>query len=66
MAGYMAEAGGVELSVSNPTESELKAFNPMNNSSLDIQKIKDIGYQDSFSVREACRHTIEIIRDCLK
>jgi nucleoside-diphosphate-sugar epimerase len=65
MAKYMADAGNVELSVGIPTEKELKSFNPMNNSSLNNQKIKDIGYKDTFGVKEACTHTVKILKECL-
>ena len=63
MAQYMAEAGSVELIVGEPSEKELMAFNPMNNSCLNINKIKNIGFRNSFSVRDACDHTVKIIKN---
>lgn len=65
MAQFLAEAGNVELKISEPTEGDLKQFNPMNNSSLNDDKIRSIGYQDFFSVREGLMHTVEIIRALL-
>lgn len=65
MAQIYANAGGVELLAKAPTEEELKAFNPMMNSSLNNEKIKELGYRDTFSVLEGLTHTVQIIRECL-
>ena len=35
----------------------------MNNSSLNNEKIKDIGYTDTFSVQEGLTHTVEILKE---
>ena len=35
----------------------------MNNSSLNNEKIKAIGYRDSFSVQEGLMHTVEILKE---
>lgn len=63
MALILAKAGNVELTADEPTEAELKAFNPMNNSSLDNSRVKMLGYQDSFSVEEGLSHTVQILRE---
>ena len=63
MAEIYAEAGNVELTIAEPTEAELKAFNPMNNSSLNNSKIKGLGYRDTFSVEEGLGHTVEILKE---
>ena len=65
MAQMLAEAGKVELKINEPTESDLRKFNPMNNSSLNNEKIKAIGYKDSLSVREGLVHTVEILADLI-
>lgn len=62
MAHILAEAGNVNLKIKEPTEDDLKQFNPMNNSSLNNEKIKGIGYTDAFSVREGLTHTVEILK----
>lgn len=62
MASILAEIGNVNLSVSEPTEADLRRFNPMDNSSLDNSKIKAIGYKDTFSVREGLEHTVQILK----
>lgn len=63
MAEIYAKAGNVELIVAKPTESEIKAFNPMNNSALDNTKVKELGYHDVFSVEEGLVHTVEILKE---
>ena len=63
MASILAKAGNVELTVTEPTESEFIAFNPMNNSSLDNKKIKELGYKDTFTVAEGLTHTVQILKE---
>lgn len=63
MATIIAKAGNVDVYIKEPTIEELKAFNSMNNSSLNNEKIKSIGYSDSFSVDEGLTHTVNIIKD---
>lgn len=65
MAQILAEAGNVNLKINEPSKEELKQFNPMGNSSLNNEKIKAIGYRDTFSVREGLMHTVEIISKCI-
>ena len=65
MAQILAEAGNVNLKLNEPTKEDLKQFNPMDNSSLNNEKIKAIGYRDSFSVREGLFHTVEILQELL-
>jgi nucleoside-diphosphate-sugar epimerase len=66
MAKILADAGAVNLKINDPTEADLKQFNPMNNSSLDIGKICSIGYKDVFSVKEGLEHTVQILKNILK
>lgn len=63
MAQICAMAGDVELTVSCPTAHELKTFNPMNNSSLVNDKVKDLGYKDMFSVKDGIIHTVNILKE---
>ena len=65
MAQMLADAGKVELKINDPTEDDLKKFNPMDNSSLNNEKIKEIGYKDSLSVREGLAHTVAILADLI-
>ena len=66
MAQIIAEAGNVSLKINEPTEEDLKRFNPMDNSSLNDEKIKSIGYRESFSVREGLAHTVSILADLIR
>ena len=66
MAGMLAKAGHVDLKINEPTEEDLKQFNPMDNSSLNNNKIKAIGYHDSFSVQEGLEHTVAVLRDIIE
>ena len=52
--------------ISNPTEEEKKAFNPMNSSTLDNSKIKGLGYRQIFSVEEELTHTVEILKEIIR
>ena len=63
MADICAKAGKVELTMADPTETELKVFNPMNNSALDNTKVKKLGYKDVFTVEDSLIHTVEILRE---
>ena len=65
MAKICAKAGNVELMVAHPTEEELRAFNPMNNSALDNTKVKKLGYRDVFSVKEGISHTVDILKEMM-
>lgn len=63
MAEIYAHAGHVSLSYVDPTEKEIKAFNPMNNSSLSYKKLESLGYRKIFTTREALEHTVYILRE---
>lgn len=63
MSSILAKAGDVDLMATEPTESDLKAFNPMNNSSLDNKKVKELGYRDTFTVEEGLTHTVKILKE---
>lgn len=63
MAEIYAHAGHVSLSYVEPTEKEIKAFNPMNNSSLSFNKLKLLGFHQSFTTKEGLEHTVKILRE---
>ena len=65
MAELLAAAGGVPLLGSAPTAAEKAAFNPMDNSSLNSEKLLALGWQGVFSAEEGLTHTVEILRACL-
>lgn len=63
MERILAKAGGVELKTKEPTKEEKSAFNPMNNSSLNVKKISEIDYIESFTARESLEHTVLILKE---
>ena len=65
MAQILAKAGNVSLKINEPTEEDLKQFNPMDNSSLNNDKLKAIGYKDTFSVYEGLTHTVQILKNVI-
>lgn len=65
MAKILAEAGSVQLHIDEPSEDNLKRFNPMENSSLNNEKVKAIGYKDSFTVKEGLSNTVKILSELL-
>lgn len=66
MAVMLADAGNVQLLAKKPTQQEMNVFNPMNNSSLTIEKINKIGYKQVFSVSVGLKHTVKILRELLQ
>ena len=62
MAEKLAAAGGVSIKTELPDENEKKAFNPMNNSSLDSSKLLALGWKGLFDARVGLTHTVEILR----
>lgn len=66
MAEILAQYGGVPLICSAPTELERAAFNPMNNCSLNSEKLEAMGWQAVFSAEEGLRHTVEILKSCIE
>ena len=63
MSEILAKVGGVKLSIKEATEEEKNRFNPMDNATLNNDKIRSIGYKDTFTVEEGLSHTVLIIKD---
>lgn len=59
---YAAESG-VDIKFDLPTEVEESVFNPMQNSSLDSQKIEKIGWKGIFDAKTGTSHTIAILKE---
>ena len=66
MATFIASASNVELIRLCPTASDVKRFNPMDDSSLDSKKIESLGFKFLFSSKEGFEHTIRILREALE
>lgn len=65
MSQIIAEEAGVHLFMDIPTENDLVAFNPMDNSSLDSTKIEKLGWMGIFNAREGFSHTIAVMKESL-
>ena len=66
MAKAFSQYAGVNLKFELPADEEKKAFNPMNNSSLNSEKLEALGWNPSFSQEEGFEHSINILKECNK
>lgn len=62
MAALLADFGSVDLKFEIPTEMEAARYNPMDNSSLNSDKIEGIGWRGLFNAETGLKHTVEILR----
>lgn len=65
MSMCLAEAGEVELLFENPSKTEMTAFNPMDNSSLDSTKLESLGWKGIFGAKDGLEHTVRILKEIL-
>lgn len=63
MAEILTRIAGVQLLMEVPTEAEKKAFNPMNNSSLDSEKLGELGWKGLFNAERGFSHTVKILKE---
>lgn len=63
MAEILAECAGVELKMDIPTNADKVAFNPMNNSSLNSEKLEQLGWKGIFSSGFGFARTIKVLRE---
>lgn len=62
LAKMISFSGGVSLLHEKPLATEERVFNPAHNSSLNVEKLYDIGFQHCFTVQEGIDHNIKIWR----
>lgn len=65
MAKAFAKYGNVNLKFELPANEEKKAFNPMNNSSLNSNKLEGLGWKPTFSKDEGFEHSITILKELI-
>lgn len=65
MAQLYADYGEVKLKFDLPTELERAAFNPMSNSSLNSDKLQELGWRGLFDHQSGIEHTIAVLRQAL-
>ncbi len=63
MAQAIADCSGVELVMELPSDAEAAAFNPMDNSSLNSEKLEDLGWQGQFDAQKGFEHTIQVLKE---
>lgn len=65
MAKTIAEIGNVDLEFDLPTEGETKQFNPMNNSSLNSEKLSALGWKAFFDAKDGFKNTLDILSESI-
>ena len=65
MAEILAAAGNVELLQEKANKEELKSFNPMDNSSLNSEKLEALGWHGLFDADTGLSHTVRVIQEAL-
>lgn len=65
MAEIFAVAGSVKCVFDVPKDAEKKAFNPMQNSSLNSEKLEKLGWTPVFAKDEGFVHSIKICKAIL-
>ncbi len=65
MAEIYSSCGGVKLSFEEASQEEKKAFNPMNNSSLNSESLLNLGWRGLFDAKSGLNHTVLILKEVL-
>ena len=63
MVEILADVGKVKVRFEIPNETEKRAFNPMNNSSLDSRKLESLGWSGIFDAQLGLSHTVEVLKE---
>ncbi len=61
LAECIAETAGVKVMSELPTERERTAFNPMQNASLNSEKLEALGWEGKFPIQVGVEHTLAIL-----
>lgn len=62
LANTIAESANVHVEKHIPNQDEIKAFNPMENSSLDANSLLALGWKGCFDAKEGIEHTIILLK----
>lgn len=65
MAEILAKHGHVSIINDFPSENEKAAFNPMNNSSLNSEKLENLGWQGLYDADTGLESTVRILRNII-
>ncbi len=63
IANAFANICGKEVIIKAPKKSELKGYNLMDNSSLDVTRLISLGWESKFDLENGTKHTIEILKN---
>lgn len=63
LAEELARIGNTSVKVELPSGKEMQAFNPMINSSLNSDRLYDMGWRGVFDTKVGLEHTVKIIRE---
>ena len=63
VAVTFAKAAGRKIIFENPSDEEAAGYNMMDNSSLDAEKLKALGWRARYDIRSGVARTVEILRE---
>jgi nucleoside-diphosphate-sugar epimerase len=61
-ADALADYAGTQIEFENPSDAECKGYNMMSNSSLDSQKLEELGWSAVFNLPEGVKHTVDYMK----
>ena len=62
LAEEMAEYAGVDVTYEVPSDNEVKGYNMMTNSSLNAEKLEQLGWSAVFDIKQGVKSTIDTMR----
>ncbi len=62
LAEMLARCGGKKIVFENPTDAEKRSYNLMSNSSLDAEKLEQLGWIPGYNLERGIKRTIEILQ----
>ena len=65
MAEILAQAGGVKVRFDAPKDDDRKRFNPMPNSSLNAERLEQLGWRGQVSAEIGLTETVQILRQLI-
>ena len=63
MAEIISRVGNVKLTMTIPSNQEIKQTNPMQNASLRSDKLEGLGWKGRFTAEEGLQHTYNILKE---
>ena len=63
MAEAIAKAGNVELATEAASDKEKQSFNPMDNSALEAERLRELGWRAAIDINSGMNKTVSILGD---